>query len=112
LFLFILPDIKNKNRIYIQYYPTLFNIYVGNHNPATAHVVQLQFVENMAFGCFVHVVLGEINDAMYILRLVLFVCFHAHDLFQIIIVFVSQHMAARITFDRDDHLKKLGCFFN
>ena len=77
-----------------------FNVHVRQEVSAATHFVQLKFVHDLAFRCFVNVFLGQINDLLGV---------HAAGHLQsphfaeIVFVFVGDDVAAGEALDGNDH---------
>ena len=73
---------------------------------AAAHFVELKFVHDLAFRCFVNVFLGQINDLLSVNAAGHLQSPHFAD---IVFVFVGDDVAAGEALDGDDHLMVDGC---
>ena len=75
--------------------------------PAAAHFVELKLVHDLAFGCFVNVFLGQINDlfGVHAARHL-----QAPHFAEIVLVFVGDDVAAGEALDGDDHCD--CCWYN
>ena len=73
---------------------------------AAAHFVELKFVHDLAFRCFVNVFLGQINDLLSVHAAGHLQSPHFAD---IVFVFVGDDVAAGEALDGDDHLMVDGC---